>query len=204
MADATVIAQKILSCVARTGSALASSTSSTCCSAPTTNAMRRWRHQGLSTYGLLKDMARKNVTNVIYQLVDAGLLDRTAGDRPVLKLNAVSWEVLRGQRPVKLLAAKKPTAARTRLEETSWQDVDEELFESLRALRREIAAERGVAAFVILHDSTLRELARLRPVTLEDLRPVRGMGERKLADFGARLVEHIAAHEQERRSGRSD
>ena len=73
------------------------------------------------------------------------------------------------------------------------------LFESLRALRREIAAERGVAAFVILHDSTLRELARVRPATLEALRNIRGMGERKLADFGAQFIEHIAAHERQKR-----
>jgi ATP-dependent DNA helicase RecQ len=72
--------------------------------------------------------------------------------------------------------------------------VDEALFESLRALRRDIAAERGVAAFVVLHDSTLRELARVKPATVAALRNVRGMGERKLADFGARLIEHIAAY----------
>ena len=74
---------------------------------------------------LLKDLPRKTLTNVIYQLVDAGLLERTPGDRPVLKLNATSWEVLRGKRPVKLLEAKKPKATRTRIEEATWQDVDE-------------------------------------------------------------------------------
>ena len=83
------------------------------------------------------------------------------------------------------------------MEEASWVDVEESLFESLRALRREIAAERGVAAFVILHDSTLRELARFRPATLEDLRSIRGMGEKKLSDFGAQLIERIAAHKRE-------
>ena len=69
--------------------------------------------------------------------------------------------------------------------------------DSLRALRREIAAARGVAAFVILHDSTLRELASVRPVTAEELRSIRGMGERKLADFGAQLIECIAKHERD-------
>ena len=101
-----------------------------------------------------------------------GLLERTAGDRPVLKLNPISWEVLRGQRPVQLLQARKPKATRTRLEEATWREVDEALYDRLRALRREIAAERGVAAFVILHDSTLRELASVRPATLEDLRSI--------------------------------
>jgi ATP-dependent DNA helicase RecQ len=80
------------------------------------------------------------------------------------------------------------------MEEDTGREVDEALFESLRAMRRDIALERGVAAFVILHDSTLRELARLKPSPVNAQRGVRGMGERKLADFGSRLVEHIAAY----------
>ncbi len=199
VADATVLAQKVLSCVARVEQRFGVEHVVDVLVGADNERVRRWRHAELSTHGLLKDLPRKTVTNVIYQLVDAGVLERTPGDRPVLKLNAVSWEVLRGPRLVKLLQAKDPKPARTRMEEASWADVDQRLFESLRALRREIAAERGVAAFVILHDSTLRELARLRNATLEDLRSIRGIGEKKLADFGARFVERIAAHERESR-----
>jgi ATP-dependent DNA helicase RecQ len=199
--DATVLAQKVLSCVARVEQRFGVEHVVDVLVGAGNERMRRWRHDELTTYGLLKEMPRKNVTNVIYQLVDAGVLERTVGDRPVLKLNAASWEVLRGKVPVKLLEAKKPKAERTAREEDTWRDVDESLFESLRNLRREIAVERGVAAFVILHDSTLRELAGVRPTTLEALRNVRGMGERKLADFGARIIEHIAAHQAQKWEG---
>jgi ATP-dependent DNA helicase RecQ len=195
-ADSTVLAQKVLSCVARVEQRFGVEHVVDVLTGAANERVRRWRHQELSTYGLLKEMPRKAVTNVIYQLVDAGMLERTAGDRPVLKLNAASWEVMRGKRPVTLLEAKKPKAERTAMEADTWRDVDEALFESLRALRRDIATERGVAAFVILHDSTLRELARLRPTTIEALRNLRGIGERKLNDFGARIIEHIAAHER--------
>jgi ATP-dependent DNA helicase RecQ len=119
------------------------------------------------------------------------MLERTPGDRPALKLNAMSWEVMRGQRAVTLLQAKESRSRRTRIEEISWRDVDEALFENLRKLRREIAAERGVPAYVILHDATLRELASVKPATIEDLRRFRGIGERKLTDFGARVIECI-------------
>ncbi|MFZ0887969.1 MAG: DNA helicase RecQ [Candidatus Binataceae bacterium] len=197
VADATVLAQKVLSCVARVEQGFGVEHVVDVLVGADSERVRRWRHEKLSTYGILKDIPRKQVSNLIYQLVDAGLVERTAGDRPVLKLNAISWEVMRGRHPVRLLQARKPKAAKTRLEETTWQDVDESLFESLRALRREIAAERGVAAFVILHDSTLRELARIRPATIEALRSIRGIGERKLADFGARLIERIAAYQRE-------
>ncbi len=204
VADATVLAQKVLSCVARVEQRFGVEHVVDVLIAADSERIRRWRHEELSTYGLMKDLPRKTLTNLIYQLVDAGLLDRTAGDRPVLKLNTDSWEVLRGRRSVNLLQAKKPKASRTRAEEATWQDVDEVLFESLRALRREIAAERGVAAFVILHDSTLRELARIRPATLEALRTIRGIGEKKLCDFGAQLIERIAAHEREKRKPERD
>jgi ATP-dependent DNA helicase RecQ len=194
VADATVLAQKVLSCVARVEQRFGVQHVVDVLTGADNERLRRWHHQKLSTYGLLKDIPRKRLTNVIYQLVDAGILERTLDERPVLKLNSLSWEVMRGQRPVKLVEAQKTKPARTRLEETSWQNVDEELFEELRELRREIAAERGVAAFIILHDSTLRELARIQPTTLEMLRSVRGIGERKIEDFGARFLERITAH----------
>jgi ATP-dependent DNA helicase RecQ len=196
ISDATVLAQKVLSCVARVDQRFGVEHVVDVLIGAENERLRRWSHHQLSTYGLLKETPRKTVINTIYQLVDAGVLERTIGDRPVLQLNALSWEVMRGQRPVKLIQAKKPEAARTRLEQASWEDVDEELFELLRGLRRQIASERGVAAFVILHDSTLRDLARLRPLSLEGLRLVRGLGERKIADFGARLIDAIAAHQQ--------
>jgi ATP-dependent DNA helicase RecQ len=197
VADATVLAQKVLSCVARVEQRFGVEHVVDVLTGADNERLRRWHHQKLSTYGLLKDMPRKRVTNVIYQLVDAGVLERTLDDRPVLQLNSLSWEVMRGQRPVKLVEAQKTKPARTRLEEASWQNVDEELFEKLRELRREIAAERGVAAFIILHDSTLRELARIQPTTLEMLRSVRGIGERKIEDFGARFLERIAVHKND-------
>jgi ATP-dependent DNA helicase RecQ len=195
LADATVIAQKVLSCVARVEQRFGVEHVVDVLSGSDSERVRRWRHHELSTFGLLQEMARKNVTSVIYQLIDAELLERTPGDRPVLKLNAASWEVLRGKRQVKLLEPKKLKPARTAMEEDTWREVDAELFEKLRALRREIAVQRGVAAFVILHDSTLRELARRRPTSLADLRDLRGIGEKKIADFGARIVEQIASHQ---------
>jgi ATP-dependent DNA helicase RecQ len=204
LADATVLAQKVLSCVARVEQRFGVEHVVDVLTGADNERIRRWQHHELSTYGLIKEMPRKNVTNVVYQLIDAGLLERTAGDRPVLKLNAAAWEVMRGKRPVKLLETKKRKQQRTAIEQSAWQDVDEALFESLRALRRDIAVERGVPAYVILHDSTLRDLAALRPTTVEAMRDVRGMGEKKLADFGARFVEHIAAHERQKRHASAD
>jgi ATP-dependent DNA helicase RecQ len=192
--DATLLARKVLSCVARTEQRFGAEHVADVLVGAEADRVRRWAHDKLSTYGLLRDLPRKNVVQAIYQLIDAGVLARSSGDRPVLELNAASWEVMRGTRTVELVELRSRKAAKTRLEEESWHGVDEELFESLRALRREIATERGVPAYVVLHDSTLRELSRLRPKGLDELRAVRGIGEKKLGDLGERLLECIERH----------
>ena len=74
------------------------------------------------------------------------------------------------------------------MESESWQDVDRDLFEELRRLRLEIARSRGVPPYVIFHDTTLREMARLKPRTVDELRHVKGVGEKKAADLGERFL----------------
>ena len=82
----------------------------------------------MSTYGLMKDASRKSLTNMVYQLVDQGLLARSDGEWPTLELNEASWEVMRGQREVRLVQAP-PTdsgkvARKTAIEKASWAGVD--------------------------------------------------------------------------------
>jgi ATP-dependent DNA helicase RecQ len=195
--DGTVTAQKILSCVARTGERFGATHVVDVLAGADTARIRQWKHERLSTFGLLADVPRKAVGAMIYQLVDQGLLERTGGERPVLRLNADSWEVLRGRRPVRLLRAKEGPVAKTRFDEQSWEGVDRGLFESLRELRRRIANERDVPPYVIFGDATLRDLARVRPGSLDVFALVRGVGERKLRDLGDVFVRHIAAYAAE-------
>jgi ATP-dependent DNA helicase RecQ len=75
-------------------------------------------------------------------------------------------------------------ARKSRVEAESWQDVDRNLFDRLRAVRLEIARARGVPPYVIFHDATLREMARLRPHSIEALLAVKGVGARKADDLG--------------------
>jgi ATP-dependent DNA helicase RecQ len=190
LADATVTAQKILSCVARAGERFGAEHIVDLLLGANTERVRRWRHEELSTYGLMKGTDRKTLTSVLYQLIDDGVLERTADERPVLRLNDASREVLRGKRTVRLLQPKIKVR-KTRFDEKSWQSVDTGLFETLRNLRREIANQRNVPAYVLFSDATLRDMARLRPSSPSALLGVRGVGERKLADFGERFIDEI-------------
>jgi ATP-dependent DNA helicase RecQ len=194
VADATVTAQKILSCVARTGERFGVAHIVDVLLGANTERVRQWRHDQLSTYGLLKDTGRKALTSLLYQLVDAGMLARTDDDRPVLRLNEASWRVMRGQQPVRLVQPKTGGLVKTRVEAASWEGVDQGLFESLRSLRRAVADERGVPPYVIFSDATLREMARLRPGSSAAFLSLRGVGEHKLADHGPRFLAHVAAY----------
>jgi ATP-dependent DNA helicase RecQ len=193
LADATVTAQKILSCIARVEERFGAEHVIDVLMGANTERVRRWQHERLSTYGLMKESDRKTLSNILYQLIDAGLVERTAEDRPVLRLNDASRDILRGRRSVQLVQPKTK-AGKNPITEQSWEEVDRGLFESLRSLRRTIADERRVPAYVVFSDATLRDMARLRPSTTAALRNVRGVGDRKLADWGQRFLEQIVTY----------
>jgi ATP-dependent DNA helicase RecQ len=192
IAEALVVAQKILSCVARTGERFGVGHVVDVLVGADTDMIRRCGHQRLSTYALLADTPRKAVMNYVYQLVDQRLLARTSGDRPILQLNEQSWQVMRGDQDVVLV---RPKAAardrRQRREDVSWEGVDTAMFERLREFRKELAGERQVPAYVICGDRTLRHLASARPESLRQLHDIHGLGEKRIADFGEDLVRLI-------------
>jgi len=197
VSDATVSAQKILSCVARVGEGFGVMHVVDILVGAETERIRQRRHDQLSTYGLLGEVPRKAVTAMVHQLLDQRLLERTPGDRPVLRLNDASWSVLRGQRTVQLVQPKQGPVARTRFDEDSWEGVDRDLFESLRQLRRGLADARGVPPYIIFGDATLRELARLRPSSPAAFATVRGVGQKKLEDLGPQFLAHIGQYCEE-------
>ncbi|MHC4472879.1 MAG: RQC domain-containing protein, partial [Planctomycetota bacterium] len=194
MPESTVVAQKILSCVARLGQRFGVGHVVRVLRGSDTETVRTRGHDRISTYGLLSDIEEKALTNLVYQLVGQGLLDRSAGDRPILRLSRDSAAVLKGERDVRLREPAARKVRRTRADAEAWEGVDRGLFEHLREVRRRLAAERGVPAYVIFDDRTLRGLARLRPRTLREMGEVRGIGEKKLADLGEIVLGEIEAH----------
>jgi ATP-dependent DNA helicase RecQ len=114
----------------------------------------------------------------------------------VVRLNERSWEVLKGQREVVLLEPQTGSRTRkTKVEADDWEDVDRDLFERLRRWRRRIAEARGKPAWTILDDKALRTISRERPASLDALLRCKGIGEKRLADFGAAILELVAGRE---------
>jgi len=98
--------------------------------------------------------------------------------------------------PVK--RAKEERAAKSRADTTSWEGVDRELFEDLRQLRLTMAEQRQVPPYIIFSDATLRELARIRPSTLENMKMIYGIGNNKLRDYGDEFLQVVLRHCRER------
>ncbi len=194
--DAQVVAQKILSCVARVKEGFGIGHVTAVLRGENTENVRKRGHDRLSTYGLLRDHGKAALRDFIYQLIGQGVLLQVGDEYPLLKLNAGSWEVMRGGRTVRLvqLARRAKGERVARVEGVSWEGVDRELFEVLRVLRRTLAGERGWPPYRVFGDVTLRELARVRPSSLERMRFVTGIGDAKLRDFGQTFFDALDQH----------
>ncbi len=189
--DGTVTAQKVLSCVARAGQRFGIGHIVDVLRGADTTQIRGYRHDQLSTFGLMKETARNTLINTVYQLIDQGLLERTDGEYPVLRLNSNSLQILKGQRKAWLIPVKTKKVKRTAVEKAQWSGVNEDLFQDLRALRAQLARQRGVPPYVIFSDASLRDMARLRPVEASEFLNVHGVGEKKLADLGPVFMSRI-------------
>ncbi|HVU64051.1 MAG TPA: RecQ family ATP-dependent DNA helicase [Phycisphaerales bacterium] len=209
--DSTTVARKILSCVARLrGTGLheqafgAAYIADVLRGAGLGKIVER-KHHLLSTFGLLKGVARENIIGHIGQLVDAGVLARAPGEYPTIHLTRSSGTVLRGERDVKLLRAKSAELvaagdrARKRVDYSGVAAAplsaeERSLFEVLRRLRREIADGLGVPPFVVFGDAALEEMCRVRPGSLATFAHIKGVGRSKLEQFGERFVGAIGEH----------
>ncbi len=193
--DSMITAQKIISCVARVEERFGVRHVCEVLRGAKTEGITRHGHERLSTYGLLPLLDQRAAENLVHQLLDQELLSRSGGDRPVVTLNARSWEVLRGERQVVLLQPRAGRAKTAKADADDWSGVDRDLFERLRTWRRRVADARGKPAWTIFDDKSLRAIAREKPGSPAALLRCKGIGEKRLADFGAAILDLIAGKE---------
>jgi ATP-dependent DNA helicase RecQ len=188
--DATTVAQKLLSAAFRTEMRFGVQHLTDVLAGRETDKVLNFGHQRLSVFGiadadelaLVKPVARALMARDALRADDFGGLSFGPGARPILK----------GGDKVEIVLPPKRTRRRDR--KAAQEYPHDPLFEALRARRRELAAEAGVPPYVIFHDSTLREMAELKPTTLGALARVSGVGEAKLDRYGLAFVEVIDAH----------
>ncbi|MHB8696674.1 MAG: DNA helicase RecQ [Sulfuricaulis sp.] len=196
--DATVPAQKALSCVHRTGQRFGVNYLIDVLLGKDDERIKRFGHDRLTTSGIGKELDQQEWRGVFRQLISRGLLAVDLEGHGGLRLTDLSRPVLRGEEPLMLRRDAKPektktTKAMRAVRSVFIQDADRRLWEALRARRLELARKQGVPPYVVFHDTTLAEMVERRPQTLSDLAHISGVGERKLAAYGDDFIGVIRA-----------
>ncbi len=195
--DATVASQKALSAIYRTGNRFGVTHLVDVLRGKDTERIRQWEHDKLTVYGIGRAEGEHLWRSVFRQLVALGLARVDHESYGALVLTEAARPVLRGEqkivmrRIVERIRESGPRRARTNVA-SSVEGVDAELLAALKAWRLEEARTQSVPAYVILHDSTLIELARRRPSDDGELAEVAGFGSRKIERYGDALVKLIA------------
>jgi ATP-dependent DNA helicase RecQ len=197
--DATVPAQKALSCVHRTGQRFGVNYLIDVLLGKDDERIKRFGHDRLTTSGIGKELGQQEWRGVFRQLISRGLLAVDLEGHGGLRLTDLSRPVLRGEAPLMLRRDAKPEKAKkTKTMRAArrpfTQESDQRLWEALRARRLELARKQAVPPYVVFHDATLAEMVERRPQTLSDLTHISGVGERKLAAYGADFIAIVRAH----------
>jgi ATP-dependent DNA helicase RecQ len=193
--DSLETAQKILSCVVRLNQRYGAGYTASVLIGSEAERILRNCHDELSTWGLLSDYPARQVRNWIEQLVAQRCLARTKQYK-VLKLTGRGTQVLRGERRPRLSKPRRPHVKTARGEPKGRGDVDMDLFQHLRALRKDLADRRGVPAYVVFSDATLLGICRRRPRTPDEFRQAKGVGQKKCRRYARRFIQAIREFEE--------
>lgn len=181
--DITIDAQKVLSCVYRMHERFGVKMIAEVLKGSKSAKVKQFNFERLSTYGLMKERKLKDISDLILRLSAMQYLDITESQYPVVTLNELSWQVLRGQKKVwqKMVIVKKAKAKG-------------ELFEALRSLRKELAIKEKLPPYMIFSDATLTQMATDKPTNLELMKGIRGVGEFKLQKYGEEFLSVIKSY----------
>ena len=192
--DGTTAAQKLLSAIYRTGQRFGAGHVIDVLLGRTTDRMNQLRHAGLSTFGVGMELSEQAWRGVARQLVASGLLAVDHDAYGAFKLTEASRAVLKGEQTVSLrkqVLKGRPAKKKRLATFDGLSGAEAGLYERLRAWRADAARAHGVPAYVILHDATLRDIAHVRPGSLEALRMISGFGARKIEAYGAEILKRV-------------
>ena len=157
-----------------------------------TEKIRKWNHEQLSTYGIGTEHSRPEWAAIGRELIRLGHLRQTSGKFSVLELTHDGLAALKQRRKVTL--TKPVTAPEPKVHRAGEIACDEVLFDRLRKLRKQLADERNVPAYIVFSDVALRQMARDYPASEREFARITGVGEKKLREFGDVFLAEIAAH----------
>ena len=188
--DITVDSQKILSCILRMkklhGFNYGASLITKVLRGSKSKRVSELKFDELSTYGLMKEYTRDYIKNVLSALSLQGYVQITRDEYPVVNLLPPALDVLRGKVQV---VARLPQEIK--IADMPEDDISKEMFEALRILRKNIADREDVPPYMVFSDATLRDMVRVMPKSLDEMRTVSGIGDYKLKKYGDEFLAAI-------------
>lgn len=192
--DITVDTQKILSCIIKTGQRYGKKMICDVLRGSKNERLLRFKLDNQSTYGIMKDSSEKRIRDIIEHLEQIGFIFSEGGEYPVLKVSATSYGVLKGKKsPLSMKIPKeqkkepKPAVKDADINAV----IDKDLLDELKQLRRKLAIEKNVPAYIIFSDATLTDMCKKLPLTPEEFLTVSGVGKTKLAQYGEIFLDTI-------------
>jgi len=192
--DGTVPVQKLLSAIYRVDQRFAGGHVIDVLRGAQTERISQWHHDKLTVYGVGADRSEQEWRAILRQAIALGLVTVDHDAFSSLKLTDLARPVLKGEQKVQLrqyqkpVKAKRPSTSRSSYEETELSRDEQAIFDRLRSWRMGTAREHGVPAYVVFQDATLREIAKVKPTSIDQLRGVSGVGEKKLVSYGDEIV----------------
>ena len=196
--DGTVVAQKFLSCVYRIAQnsrfGVGMNHIIEVLTGADTDKIRRWGHDRLTTYGIGKELSRPQWSAVGRELMRLGFVAVAEGEYATLQLTPEGMALLKARTPLTLTKPMDLPKSKRVVRREGDIECDEILFERLRTLRKKLADERKVPAYIVFGDTTLRAMARYYPATPGAMEGIPGLGEKKRAEFGEVFAAEIASY----------
>jgi ATP-dependent DNA helicase RecQ len=192
--DGTVPVQKLLSAIYRVDQRFAAGHVIDVLRGVQSERIGQWHHDSLSVFGIGSERSEQEWRALLRQAIAIGLVTVDHEAYSSLKLTEAARPVLKGEKKVQLRQYQKPVkqkrapAARSGYVELELSASEQAIFDKLRWWRVETARAHGVPAYVVFQDATLREIAKVKPGSLDELRGVSGVGEKKLASYGDEIV----------------
>lgn len=186
--DATEIAQKILSAVVRTGNIFGKGHIVKVLRGSKDRSVRQRGHDQLSVWGIAKDHSTTELMEYFAHIVARGFVVRNSGEYATYAISQRGADFLKNDEKISLPKAQKEIVQEKKRDVI---DYDMEIFEALRELRKSIADENNVPAFVIFGDVSLREMAYYLPTTKNEFAQISGVGSQKLGKYGEIFTELI-------------
>lgn len=192
--DGTVYAQKILSVISRLGEKEPTGMVIAVLRGSGSQSVIDKGYHKLKSYGIGRDLTDADWRQYIIQLMNLGYCEIAFHERNSLKMTALSHQVLKEGKTVKMtkaLAVLKKKTGTTAKKQVAEAPVDNSLFEKLRLLRLEIALEESIPAYLVFNDATLKEIAEVQPTDKQEFLEISGVGQRKLDVYGEKFIEAV-------------